>query len=103
MAMKNHMNTTQLHSYTVRGALKIKYWKKLRLLTEHGGGGVWVPGGGLCENPRYLSSPKLELWQKTKQDQGSKAPSTVHSIIINTVYEFMQYSTVAGARASIEL
>ena len=38
-----------------------------------------------------------------EQDQGSKAPSTVHSIIINTVYEFMQYSTVAGARASIEL
>ena len=43
-------------------------------------------------NPHYM-----------KQDQGSKAPSTVHSIIVNTVYEFMQYSTVAGARASIEL
>ena len=38
---------------------------------ERGDGGekgllgvVWVPGGGPRENPRSLSSPKLELWPK---------------------------------------
>ena len=63
MAMKNHMNTTQLHSYTVRGAFKIKYWKKLRLLTEQGGRGYTL----LCEKIYVKSSP---IWLKRKGGGG---------------------------------
>ena len=45
------MKTLKIHD--IRGAFKIKYWKKLRLLTEQGGGGK--ASAELCYVKKFMS------------------------------------------------